>query len=88
MLSTLIEESATLLLEKQALACRVGHLQGILASYRANLLRILRLEPPYDSLNQTIIEGMIFEINENTWGTVHYDPTLEPSDSTTKPLDT
>jgi len=76
--STLIAESATLLSEKQALSRRVGHLQGILASYRANLQRIGRLDPPYDRLNKTIIEGMILEINENTFGTVHYDPTLDP----------
>lgn len=88
MLSTLISESTTLLLEKQALGRRVGHLQGTLASYRANLQRILRADPPYDRLNKTIIEGMIFEINENTWGTVHHDPTLEPSDRTTEPLNT
>ena len=80
MLSILIAESATLLEEKQALSRRVGHLQGILASYRANLQRIRRVEPPYDRLNKTIIDGMIIEINENTWGTVHYDPTLEPQD--------
>jgi len=77
-LSELLAESADLMLQKQALSTRVGHLQGIMASYRANLLRILRVEPPYDGLNKTIIEGMIIEINENTWGTVHYDPTLEP----------
>jgi hypothetical protein len=79
-LSILIAESATLLDEKQALSRRVGHLQGILASYRANLQRIRRVEPPYDRLNKTIIDGMILEINENTWGTVHYDPTLEHQD--------
>jgi len=77
-LSILIAESATLLEEKQALSRRVGHLQGILASYRANLQRIRRVEPPYDRLNKIIIDGMILEINENTWGTVHYDPSLEP----------
>jgi len=76
-LSTLLEESTTLLIQKQALARRVGHFQGLFASYRANLLRFLRLEPPYDRLNKTIMEGMILEINENTWGTVHYDPSLE-----------
>jgi len=76
-LSILIAESSTLLLEKQALGTRVGHLQGQMASYRANLQRIIRLDPPYDRLNKTIIEGMILEINENTWGTVHYDPTLD-----------
>jgi len=76
-LSILIAESSTLLLEKQALSRRVGHFQGILASYRANLQRIRRLDPPYDALNKTIIEGMILEINENTFGTVHYDPTLD-----------
>jgi len=77
-LSELLAESADLMLHKQALSTRVGHLQGIMASYRANLQRIIRLDPPYDRLNKTIIEGMILEINENTWGTVHYDPTLEP----------
>jgi len=77
-LSILIAESATLLVEKQALSRRVGHLQGILASYRSNLQRIGRLDPPYDALNKTIIEGMIIEINENTFGTVHYDPSLDP----------
>jgi len=58
-LSILIAESSTLLLEKQALGTRVGHLQGQMASYRANLQRIIRLEPPYDRLNKTIIEGII-----------------------------
>jgi len=77
-LSVLIAESATLLVEKQALSRRVGHLQGILASYRMNLQRIGRLDPPYDTLNRTIIAGMIVEINENTFGTVHYDPSIEP----------
>jgi hypothetical protein len=78
MLSILIAESATLLEEKQALSRRVGHLLGILASYRANLQRIGARDPPYDRLNKTIIEGMILDINEITWGTVHHDPSLEP----------
>jgi len=77
-LSILLAESATLLVEKQALSRRVGHLQGILASYRANLQRIGARDPPYDRLNKTIIEGMILDINELTFGTVHYDPTLDP----------
>jgi len=76
-LSILIAESATLLVEKQALSRRVGHLQGILASYRANLQRIGARDPPYDRLNKTIIEGMILDINELTHGTVHYDPSLD-----------
>jgi len=79
-LSTLLEESTTLLIQKQALSRRVGHMQGLMASYRTNLLRFLRLEPPYDQLNRVIMEGMILEINENTWGTVHYDPSIEPVD--------
>ena len=45
-LSTLIAESTTLLVEKQALSRRVGHLKGILASYRANLQRIGARDPP------------------------------------------
>jgi len=77
-LSILIAESTTLLVEKQALSRRVGHLLGILASYRANLQRIGARNPPYDRLNKTIIEGMILDINELTHGTVHYDPSLEP----------
>jgi len=80
MLSTLISESTTLLLEKQALGCRVGFLQGTLASYRNNLLRILR-NVNLDLVNKTIVEGMVLEINENTWGTVHHDPTLEPTET-------
>jgi len=81
-MSTLLTESSTLLIEKQALSRRVGHFQGVMASYRTNLLRFLRLEPPYDQLNRVIMEGMIIEINENCWGTVHYDPGLEYQDET------
>jgi len=76
-LSELIESSADLMIQKQALSRRVGHFQGLMASYRTNLLRFLRLEPPYDQLNRVIMEGMIVEINENCWGTVHHDPSIE-----------
>jgi len=76
-LSMLMVDSGELVLRQKANMLMIGSLRGNIATHRRRILDFIASHPPIDGAYVTMFADIIWEMNEDLDGSIHYEPIQE-----------
>jgi len=78
MLSELLANGGELVLRQKANSAMIGSLRGNIATHRRRILDFIASHPPIDGAYLRMFADIIWEMNDDLDGSIHYDPINSP----------